>query len=48
MKFWTDKQGNKLTLKQFLIRWKQGMNKTPLMKKLNDVEGILDEDEKRN
>ncbi len=29
--FWKDKQGNKLTYKQFMERWKQGIQKvTPL------------------
>ena len=27
MTFWTDKQGNKLTFKQFMSRWKEGINK---------------------
>lgn len=25
MKFWTDKQGNELTFKQFMKRWKSGL-----------------------
>ena len=29
--FWKDKEGNKLTYKEFIERWKQGINKiTPL------------------
>lgn len=27
MTFWKDKQGNKLTFKQFIQRWKQGLTK---------------------
>lgn len=31
MAFWTDKQGNKLTAKEFMQRWKQGIESvTPL------------------
>ena len=34
MKVWTDKQGNKLTLKEFLSRWKSGITEvTPLQQK---------------
>lgn len=25
MSFWTDKEGNELTFKQFMARWKEGM-----------------------
>lgn len=33
MKFWKDKQGNKLTFKEFTEKWKQGINEiTPLQK----------------
>lgn len=42
MKIWKDKQGNKLTLKEFFSRWKEGINNlTPLQKFSNDAYGTF-------
>ena len=31
MAFWTDKEGNKLSLKEFMAKWKEGINRvTPI------------------
>lgn len=34
MKVWTDKDGNKLTLKEFKNRWKEGMMKVSMIQQL--------------
>lgn len=40
MSFWTDKQGNKLTFKQFMSRWKRGIEGiTPLGKVKSQIQG---------
>lgn len=40
MAFWTDKQGNKLTFKEFLSRWKKGIeNITPQQKLRQNIIG---------
>lgn len=40
MKIWTDKQGNKLTAKEFMNRWKQGIERiTPLQQTKNQIRG---------
>ena len=42
MYFWKDKQGNKLTIKQFFSKWKQGIeNITPKQRLVSEVRGTL-------
>ncbi|KKN16034.1 hypothetical protein LCGC14_0979960 [marine sediment metagenome] len=41
IKVWTTPEGEKLTLKQFIQRWWKGIEKVPIVKKMNKVEGIL-------
>lgn len=42
MKIWKDKQGNKLTPKEFMQRWKEGIAKiTPLQQTQNQVNGYF-------
>lgn len=41
MKFWTDKQGNELTFKQFINRWKKGLEGiTPLQQVKTQIWGL--------
>ena len=35
MKVWKDKQGNKLTRKEFMQRWKQGIQKVTPLQQIN-------------
>lgn len=35
MAFWTDKEGNKLTFKQFMARWKEGVNRVTPQQQLD-------------
>lgn len=40
MAFWTDKQGNKLTFKEFMARWKKGLEGiTPLQQTKTQLTG---------
>lgn len=42
MKFWTDKQGKELTFKEFISRWKDGINKvTPMQQLKNQMVGYV-------
>lgn len=42
MKVWKDKQGNKLTAKEFMQRWKQGIERvTPLQQTQNQINGFF-------
>ena len=42
MKVWKDKKGNKLTPKEFMTRWKQGIERvTPLQQTQNQINGYV-------
>ena len=42
MKVWTDKKGNKLTAKEFMQRWKEGIARvTPLQQTQNQINGYV-------
>lgn len=42
MKIWKDKKGNKLTAKEFMQRWKEGIERvTPLQQTQNQINGYL-------
>lgn len=42
MKIWKDKQGNKLTAKEFMQRWKEGIQRvTPLQQTQNQINGFI-------
>ncbi len=47
MIFWITPEGEELTLKQFIHKWWKGINEVPIVKKMNEMEGILDEDIER-
>ena len=42
MKIWKTPQGERLTLKQFIHRWWIGIEKVPIVKKMNEMEVKLD------
>lgn len=42
MKVWKDKKGNKLTAKEFIQRWKEGIERvTPLQQTQNQINGYI-------
>lgn len=42
MKIWKDKKGNKLTAKEFVQRWKEGIERvTPLQQTQNQINGFI-------
>lgn len=42
MKIWKDKAGNKLTAKEFMQRWKEGIARvTPLQQTQNQINGYI-------
>lgn len=42
MKVWKDKAGNKLTAKEFMQRWKEGIQRvTPLQQTQNQINGYF-------
>ncbi len=41
MKVWITPEGEKITLMEFFRRWRKGIEKVPIVKKMNKMEGIL-------